>query len=918
MMRAPHDEMAWLPTDEMPLDEAAQAYARAGFRVLPVWGVRHDTTGAARCTCGRACTTIGKHPIGKAWQKAASTSPDAVRDARRARPTANIGLAMGGPERLVAVDIDGEAGRASWAALEEAAGQAAPLTLTSRSGRVDGGEHRLFRVPEHLDMKRLGNRASFRHAGIDTRIDGGQIVVAPSLHASGSRYAWTVRAPIAELPEWLFEALASPVPAAPASSALPVASPSRPAGQVVDFARAYVEKALENAARDIQHAGPGERNHKLFAKACTIFEYYAGEGIDHLPAWNALSTAAQACGLPSPEVGATLSKAWSRAAKNPKRVPPPKVSSSRRATPDLPEDDPDPAWEADLDRTAEGLLKKGLGNVITILGRDPRWRGVVAWDAFAEAIVTTRPAPVRPSDRPALHEPGEWTEEDSVRTSAWLATEHALDVGTGVVDQAIMAVARKCVVHPVRDYLSSLTWDGTPRLDTFLVDHFGAPDSEYTRGVSARWMISAVARVFEPGCQADCTLVLESREQGLGKSSGIKALVPTRAWFADTGIHVGDKDSYQCLRRKWVYELGELSALKGRELEKVKGFLSAPADNYRASFGKRNRDFLRQVIFCGTTNEEQYLADRTGNRRFWPVAVRRSVDVKALAAARDQLWAEAAHRYQAGEPWHVNTPEFKALCEEQQADRTIAHPWLELVERWLERPWLTTTDPTDGRPMSAIMDLEQGIMTTDLIMGAIGKKKSEINRADEMAASEVFRELGWVRVRGRQRGRRAYRFFPPKGEATYNPEQIRDDTPRPSLPPDKVGTQVGPDIPESNRKDAEVSLPSPPENVPPCAKEAELPASSFLPVGNRNKVGTVGTGVLSEVSSYGYGVPTSVPTVPTSVRPPSSDGAPDVRAAFFASLRGGTEAGPSPPGVSGEPAPAPFADWLEGELEGGT
>ncbi len=919
MMGAPLDEMDWLPTDDVSLDEAAMAYARAGFRVLPVWGVRHAKDGTPRCTCGRtACSTHGKHPIGNGWQKKASADPDVVRDARRSRPDANIGLAMGGPDRLVAVDIDGEPGRVSWAALEAAAGQTAPLTLTSRSGRADGGEHRLFRVPAHLDMKRLGNRASFRHSGIDTRIDAGQIVVAPSMHASGSRYTWTVRAPIADLPEWLFEALAMPLPQR--AVAPPPAPPvSRPAGRLLDFTRSYIEKALENAAADIAAAGSGERNHKLFAKACTIFEYYAGEGIDHVPAWNALADAGRACGLPSEEVGVTLSKAWGRASQNPKRVPAmaprtPTSSSSSAHAPatELPAEDVDPAWEADLDRNAEGLLKKNLGNIITVLGRDPRWRGCIAWDAFAEAVVTTRPPPVRPGDLPQSHTSGEWTEEDTVRTVAWLSTEFGLDVAPHVVEQAITAVARKHVVHPVLDYLSGLTWDGTPRLDTFLTTHFGADDSAYVRGVSSRWMISAVARAFRPGCQADCTLVLESPEQGLGKSTGLAALVPERGWFADTGIHVGDKDSYQALRSKWIYELGELSALKGRDLERVKGFLSSSKDNYRPSYGRRNRDFPRQVIFCASTNESQYLVDRTGNRRFWPVAVTR-VDRDAIVRDRDQLWAEAVHRFQEGEAWHVNTAEFRALCETEQADRVHDHPWLEMIEKWLERPWVSSFDSTDGRTKSEVADVNQGLTTTQVLLGALRKRPNEISRGDETMAGEAMLELGWVKVRGRiGGGRKQFRYFPPDSPMA---EWVRSRA-RPGA--SEVGpgfARVGPCSPEQSPLLGRVGQPGQPESAPaPC----ELTDTGTLKNNGEvsTPVGPVSPPYLSNeyVSEMGGLTPLGQPGAnpgPTSapVATPSSpaqvEAAPEpalARASFFARLAQ-VAAEPEPPRAPPEAAP---------------
>lgn len=825
-MGATEDTMLWLPGDDTPLLDAACAYASHGFRVLPVWNVRF-VDGVAVCTCGRPeCRaggelegTVGKHPVLAAWQKKASTDPDAVRDARRSRPNANIGLAMGGPARLVALDIDGEQGRRSWDELQSNV-RPIPTTLSSSSGRADGGEHRIFTVPAHLDIKRLGNRASRVKMGIDTRTDNGQIVVAPSIHRSGARYRWSVRAPVAELPEWLFEALAVPIElgrsrpySAPAPAALP---PAAPTGQVVDFVRPYIRKVIENAAREIASMKEGGRNSLLFAKACTVFEYHVGENLDHTEAWAALSDGGRSAGLSDVEVTATLGKAWRKASESPgRRVPPPQpraaaaVSAPAAFVPPPPssatvptepappsggggDDGGNRTWLSTLSQNAEGYPKPTLANVMTILACDESWKDVIAFDSFGEAVVTTKPPPVRPQDMPLNHKAGEWTDEDSIRTAAWLASEYGLDVRPSVVDQAALTTAMKRVVHPVRDYFDSLTWDGKPRLDTMLAVHFGAANNEYTRGVSARWMISAVARIFLPGCQADCTLVLESRQHGTGKSTGLEILAG-KDWFASTGLNIGDKDSYQCLRRKMIYELGELTGLRGRELHRTKNFLSERVSNFRASYGKRNRDYPRQNVFAGTTNESQYLEDKTGNRRFWPVKIT-EVDREALERDRDQLWAEAVARFRAKEAWHVNTPEFRRLCEAEQADRVQDDAWDDIIARWLDAPWVTHYDATDGRVKAERVNVADGILTSEVLTGALKMKPSDITRNDEMRAAEALRSLGWERgPQRREHGRIVRRYLRGGGDVVVT----------------EVVTGQAPEL----SGDSSLSLPSPPQNT---------------------------------------------------------------------------------------------------------
>ncbi len=418
----------------------------------------------------------------------------------------------------------------------------------------------------------------------------------------------------------------------------------------------------------------------------------------------------------------------------------------------------DDGWMSELRRTGKGDVKKTLANVITILVKDPRWTGVIAYDAFGECVVSTRPPPTRPQDTPSQPKAGEWTDEGSIRTATWLASEYDIDAPTTMVDQAIAAVAMRNVTHPVKDYLHALVWDGTERLDAMLVTYFGAPDTPYVRGVGSRWMISAVARVYRPGCQADCTLIAESRTQGTGKSTAFEALASAE-WFADTGITPGDKDSYQGLRRKWIYELGELGGIKGREVERVKNFLSARSDNYRPSYGRRNRDFPRQCVFAATTNDTQYLADKTGNRRFWPVKTG-TINVAGLRLDRDQLWAEATARYNDGAPWHVNTTEFAALCANEQTERTHDDPWIPVVAAWMMHPTATMPDPKDGAWVTKTLDLSKGVLTVEVLAGALRMKVADITRADEMRTAEVLKEMGYeVGPQHRENGERVRRYI---------------------------------------------------------------------------------------------------------------------------------------------------------------
>lgn len=416
-------------------------------------------------------------------------------------------------------------------------------------------------------------------------------------------------------------------------------------------------------------------------------------------------------------------------------------------------------WEATLHVDGYGNVKRSLANVLTILSSHPEWVGVLAYDAFADAVVTKLTPPVRIQDKPTNHGPGEWTEADSVRTAAWLAESYRIDVGVLTVEQAVPAIARKNIVHPVRDYLRSLRWDATQRLPSMLVTYLGAEKNAYTEAIGTKWMLSAVARVMNPGCKADHLLVLEG-EQGTGKSTALKTLAGQ--WFTDTGVVLGDKDSYQNLRRVWIYEFGELSSIRSaKDVERVKGFISSASDRYRPSFGRRAIDFPRQCVFAGSTNEGTYLADRTGNRRFWPVKTGH-IDLVGLERDRNQLWAEAVARYESRETWHVDSLELVAECRERQEEREQIDPWVQFAVEWLANPTIRDDEGLGrglGYPVCIPLQTKDGITTTDLLVGAIGMKRDRIDRAAETRAGQVLKHLGWERRQVRNGSVRVWRYF---------------------------------------------------------------------------------------------------------------------------------------------------------------
>ena len=213
------------------------------------------------------------------------------------------------------------------------------------------------------------------------------------------------------------------------------------------------------------------------------------------------------------------------------------------------------------------------------------------------------------------------------------------------------ALTQRCLENsfdPVKDYLDGLRWDGVERIDKWLTTHLGAEDNALNCAIGRKMLIAAVRRVRQPGCKFDYIVVMDSSQQGAGKSTVIQILAG-EGNFSDQEILLsGSKEHQEHLQGVWLYELGELSGLHRADINTVKSFASRQVDRARPAYGRSRVDRPRRCIFIGTTNDPEYLQDPTGNRRFWPFTPG-TIDVEAVRRDRDQLWAEAAAAEAKGE-----------------------------------------------------------------------------------------------------------------------------------------------------------------------------------------------------------------------------------------------------------------------------
>jgi hypothetical protein len=332
----------------------------------------------------------------------------------------------------------------------------------------------------------------------------------------------------------------------------------------------------------------------------------------------------------------------------------------------------------------DGCPKPVLHNAIVVLRR--QLGPDLGFDTFAQRVIYTGRAPWQGTTAAT-----ECDDYFDLKATDWLHQQMVL-VRPVVTHEALLALAHDRPFHPVRDYLGGLVWDGEERIDTWAITYLGAADTPYIKAVSARFLIGLVARVQQPGCKFDCVLILEG-PQGSLKSTALRTLVGDE-WFSDEIGDLGDKDTALQIQGIWLTELAELDSLLRAGHTRAKAFFSRPKDRFRPPYGRVAVDHPRQCGFAGSTNEDQYLRDPTGGRRFWSVACG-TIDIDGLKAAKDQLWAEADARFKAGARYWIGAdePELIKDAAQEVAAREVADTWDEQIEEYiLKRKEVTVRD----------------------------------------------------------------------------------------------------------------------------------------------------------------------------------------------------------------------------------
>lgn len=743
--------------------EAALDYASRGWGVFPIY---ENKLGI--CACGKPeCRNQAKHPRNSDGLTGASTDPALIERWWRKWPNASIGIATGTLSGLWVLDIDPKDGGVERLAQLEAEHGPLPVTMEAITG--SGGRHLFFQQRDDFRNSQGKNGGAFG-VGIDTRGQGGYVVAAPSVHISGSQYRWAEErgpgTPIAPIPQWMAEA-----------ELARLKTEKREAMRQHPVARHQTQRLKDFKAAAAEYNRANSREWSKRGEMCPVCPGQSGfKAHPKIPgAWVCWHPSHPVtCGRPGK--GQMWGNALDIDAYQRQRTPKQHLEAEGYWTSKAgvlefysarqPEEPPAPPHSADGEGPPPQLA--------TVLKLRPEAMEPLSESFASLCRILTDPLLAKPVLKGELLEfcelGGHQTlgrrpieEPQTLELRRRLELEHCdykgdgLEFATSEVQSAITWAADKSRYHPIREYLEGLRWDGVDRLASMASDFFGAENSALNQAMMTKWMISAVARAMRPGCQVDTMLILVGK-QGSYKSSFLRALCRDPEWYSCTPLDIHNKDAFLQIRDTWIYEWAELEPLnRARDVDALKSFITPQVDLYRAPYGRGNVRVPRSCVFAGTTNRSEFLSDPTGERRYWVVVVMHEIDIGAVIAVRDQLWAEAVSRFKAGEKWHLDRPEQESL-EVAQATHKRLDPWLEAISGWI-RGWVGKWKDRQINATESGSMLALAVTTGDILGGALDKRIGDWGKADEMRIGALMREMGYHKIRSLASGIEGYPPF---------------------------------------------------------------------------------------------------------------------------------------------------------------
>jgi predicted P-loop ATPase len=405
-------------------------------------------------------------------------------------------------------------------------------------------------------------------------------------------------------------------------------------------------------------------------------------------------------------------------------------------------------WIDGLKVDRKGNPKATIDNFKAIINNDEELAAKFYLDEFADKVMVYGDFPwVGLADRMSLS----WSDTDESGIRSFIETKYEISDTSKTRDALALAALEK-KIHPVREYIKETNWDRTPRLDTLLIDFLGAADTNYTRAVTRKALIGAVARVFNPGCKHDHVLVLVG-PQGCRKSTTIGKL--GGHWYSDSLYTMQGKEAYELIQGYWIVEISEMAAFKRSEIESIKQFISKQSDNYRPAYGHNTVTKPRQCALFGSTNDAEFLNDPTGNRRFWPVEVK-AVPLeqynKLTQEYINQVWAEAYEAFKNKEVWHLDEEMEKEAGAEQERFVAVDHRQgliAEFLEELVPESWYDMTEDEKNQAVGFKQPMVKRYRTcaAEIWEACLGGRRDQFSQAKGKEISNLMKGIeGWKSV----------------------------------------------------------------------------------------------------------------------------------------------------------------------------
>lgn len=628
---------------------------------------------------------LGKVPVGRDWRTRPALTYEQA--AEHMRGGGNVGVRLRPIDLVIDVDPRNFANESTGgviadpvAALEARFAFKLSSYPTVQTG--GGGSHHYMRLatPLHDDQRLHNTLADFE--GVEFKSVGRQVVAPGSIHPdSGLPYQWATEA-----------SHGSEVPLAPPSLVAALTRRTNTSrGPVV---RGEADWTPEMLAEFLANLDPRDFREHAEWQSLMIACHAAtlGLGLDEFVAWStsderyadhAAKIAYRWDTLDAEKAGGRTVRSLEKLALDrrfnaPRRPAEDFLEVAQEASGGEQHGVIIPVERLDLDgvgpkRTGQGAIADSYKTALNVMVRlQPALR--LAFDELRQAFV------FRGASLPWAHcHSGRRLDEASAQLlRAFILTQFSVELSAQNLKDAAETVGRTNPFHPIREYLATLSWDGTKRIDTAFTELFGAEDIPYSRAVSRLFFVSAVRRIRQPGCKYDTMPILEGA-QGVGKSSTIRALCHDPSWFTDASINLspyGDAAKAAIeLEGVWIYEMAELDALTRAQTTKMKAWLSRQRDDFKRPYDRFATHLDRSFVVIGTSNEDSYLADTTGNRRYLPLTAKRC-DADAAAQLRDQLWAEAVVAEPSYGPLILPQSRWHDAAKMQDA-RLNVHPWLD-------------------------------------------------------------------------------------------------------------------------------------------------------------------------------------------------------------------------------------------------